>query len=283
MKLMQANIGNADFGCEDYVWKPCKIEVEEGVRDGIASHAPDVVVLQEVVPSAFCDALDEQDETRTCHAAHRADEPEQARRVLGDDFTIACEDHNAYECVGVRVGWGTIAGCDEGALCIGGAEAAPAVDGCDPGFSVSRVAVTPTDGAPFTLVNGHPQSGFEYACRATQMEQLFGGLVDDGQALVAGDMNLDPFEDTDESVRVWIDNVGDDVRFRYHSGEAEHVPPYPTLDVGLETFDAVLDHVVSDFADGTCTTLGQAPGTSRLDGGGGTDHRALLCPLSIPR
>lgn len=275
MKLLQANVGNADFDCEDYVFKPCKGAVEDALRENVAALAPDVVALQEVVPSALCDALDEQDPSRTCHPERRADEPDQARRLLGDDFEIACDDRAGYECVAVRSSWGALQGP---------VEVAPVVDGCDPGFSASRVVVQPKDGAAFTIVNAHPQSGFEYACRAAQMEQIFGALAGDGPALVTGDMNLDPYEDTDESARVWVQHVGDGARFRYHSGEAEHDPPYETLDLGgIDALSGVLDHVVSDFATGVCATLGEAPGTTRLDGGEGTDHRALFCPLEIPR
>jgi hypothetical protein len=42
----------------------------------------------------------------------------------------------------------------------------------------------------------------------------------------------------------------------------------------------VLDHVItSRQLTGRCTTLGEAPNTTRLDGGGGMDHRALLCQV----
>ena len=284
-RLLQANVGNTSLACDEagYVYKTCDVAVEEALRDGIAAHDADVVALQEVLPSSLCDALNEQDPTRTCHPDHRADVPDQVRRLLGDDFTIACDARRGYECVGVRAAWGAIEGCDDGALCVGGAETAPVVDGCDEGFSVSRVVVRPRDAAAFTIVNAHPQSGFEYACRAAQLTQMFDELAE-GPSLITGDMNLDPWRDTDESARVWVENVGEDARFRPHSGDVEHDPPYLTSDVGgIAALSGTLDHVASDFATGTCTTLGEAPGTARLDGGEGTDHRALLCPLEIPR
>ncbi len=81
--------------------------------------------------------------------------------------------------------------------------------------------------------------------------------------------------------RTW---VGAGEAFHCHRGPAERSPPritasYPQiLSYGG---DHTYDHVVSNFAAGTCTTLGEAPNTTRLDGGSGTDHRALLCHLSI--
>jgi hypothetical protein len=75
-------------------------------------------------------------------------------------------------------------------------------------------------------------------------------------------------------------HVGEGKRFAYHSGPAEREPPYFTVDEVL--FHLTLDHVASDFAQGTCQTLGMAPGTERLDGGKGTDHRALFCALNLP-
>ena len=43
----------------------------------------------------------------------------------------------------------------------------------------------------------------------------------------------------------------------------------------------VLGHMPSDFLEGSCVTLGEAEGTSRLDGGEGMGPRALACALSF--
>jgi hypothetical protein len=44
-----------------------------------------------------------------------------------------------------------------------------------------------------------------------------------------------------------------------------------------------IDHVVATTGlSGTCTTLGEAPGTARLEGPeGGLDHRALHCEVTV--
>lgn len=276
--LLSANVGNTLLACEGYAYKLCRIDVEERIRQRIAARAPDVVVLQEVVGRHQCAAVDEEDPAFTCHDEHTAREPSQPHRLVGSGYTVACAERGGFDCVAVKRSFGALRGCDDDGDCEP-AETAPVVEGCDPGFSISAVDVELPDGGRFRVVNAHPHSGFEAACRAAQLQQLFDHLAGPGPTVVAGDMNLDPFADTDESVVVWDEHVGDGERFRYHSGPAEHEPPYPTSVNPLST--GVLDHVVSDFAEGSCETLGEAPGSERLDGGEGMDHRALSCTLTM--
>jgi endonuclease/exonuclease/phosphatase family metal-dependent hydrolase len=285
MRLLQANVGNALLSCgDDYVYKLCETDVEARIAERIAEHAPDVVVLQEVLGAGQCDGFEETEADRTCHADHRADEAEQVRRLLGADFTIACDSRNGYECIGVRTSFASVSGCDDGALCRD-TKTPPAVEDCPVGFSMSAVELTVEGREPFTLVNGHPDSNPGGDCRRAQLEQTFEGqdpLIDTTRTMLSGDFNLDPDLDTDPSVELWVQWVGDDddgLRFRYHSGHKERSPPYPTSPTVLG--DRVLDHVASDFAEGVCETLGEAPNTERLDGGAGMDHRALLCALTF--
>ncbi|MFA9404100.1 MAG: hypothetical protein ACERKY_13670, partial [Anaerolineales bacterium] len=63
------------------------------------------------------------------------------------------------------------------------------------------------------------------------------------------------------------------------SGMAEHDPPYFTLK--YPTFSRTYDHVVSNFLEGTTLVLGESPGTYRLDGGSGMDHRAVYGILNF--
>lgn len=280
--LLTANVGNTLLACEGYAYNLCHVDVEERARARIAALSPDVVLLQEVTSEEQCDSLNELDPAFTCHDEHRAEEPSQARRLVGDGYSIACASGAGFECVAVKASFAAIDGCTAGERC-DDAETPPAPAGCDDGFSVSAVSVVTASGGSFRLVNAHPASGFQTACRAQQLRQMF-ELARDGPALVAGDMNVDPWTDTDESVLVWDEHVGGtvddgDKRFRYHSGPAEHEPPYPTSVNALST--NVLDHVVSDFLEGSCVTLGEAPDSERLDGGEGMDHRALFCSLSL--
>ena len=101
--VLQANVGNAKLSCgDDYIYKLCDVDVEQRIAEQIAQLVPDVVVLQEVVPDALCDGFVEGDATKVCHPVHRAGEPSQVRRLLGDGYDIACDERNGYECIGVR-------------------------------------------------------------------------------------------------------------------------------------------------------------------------------------
>jgi endonuclease/exonuclease/phosphatase family metal-dependent hydrolase len=271
--LLSANVGTSSLLCEDYVYKLCDREAEATIGARIAALAPDVIVLQEVLPEGFCDQiLPETDERRACFPA-TDDGTSQISRLLPDGYRFACEPRNGYECVAVDFTRHELDSV---------VDSPPAPSGCDDGFTVGAYDVT-LEGQRVNVVNAHPASGFEAACRADQLRQMFEGdqaLAAPTPTIVAGDMNLDPFLDADESVAVWDAHVDDDERFHYHSGLAEHDPPYPTSVTVLG--DKVLDHVVSDTLTGSCVTLGATADTATLDDGlGAMDHRALLCTLTL--
>ena len=64
----------------------------------------------------------------------------------------------------------------------------------------------------------------------------------------------------------------------YNGDIAEKQPPYPTLRYPF--LARTYDHVASNFLTGVCQVLGESPGTERLDGGRGCDHRAVYGILS---
>lgn len=285
MVLLQANVGNVALTCGAYKYKLCYSETEDRIAASIRTQAADVISLQEVSSVEQCQAMDERDPAKVCYPTHTAEVAEQARRLVGDGYTIACDTRNHFECVAVRSGWGSIAGCADGDLCIDpdvSETAPPPGPGCDAGFSVSEVTIEPRGGRPFRLVDLHPPSGRAVDCRRAALVQVFEGadaLARGPRSLLAGDFNLDPFAGDDASEQYLRAHVGSGHPFRFHSGTAEQKPPlmsafYP---IGNHTYD----HVISNFASGTCKTLGEAVGTSRLDGGSGTDHRALRCRLEI--
>jgi hypothetical protein len=290
--LLQANVGNTLLACQEgYIFKLCEVSVENAIRDNIAQLRPDVIALQEVLPDEACASIDEQDRQLVCHPDHAGEGDSattQIERLLGDAYETACDERNGYECVAVR---------KDGPVSRDGAYVTPPpVDSddeetCDDGFTIG-VQPLLIAGAAVTLVNGHPQSGFIGRCRRKQLEQAFAvEAPNGGTVLLSGDWNLDPFRDTDESADLWVNNVDvpftEGKPFRYHSGPHEKNPPFPTTRNVL--FTGTLDHVASSSNGaiiGGCTTLGEAPGTERLDGadgGNGCDHRALSCDLNVPQ
>jgi hypothetical protein len=209
----------------------------------------------------------------------------QVRRLLGDNYTIVCEAESQYECFGIRKDIGEIEGCSLGDLCYN-ARHSPVPEDCNNGFSISAVTVTLNNGAVFDLVNVHPAS-FSEECRTKLLLQAFTGneavptVLKSDNVLIMGDFNLDPWRTRDSSSEVWQDIFDAGWRgkkYKYHSGIAETDPP-------LFTFKFIkhqtLDLVVSNFAEGGCMVLGETPGTTRIDGGSGNDHRAVYGILEI--
>jgi hypothetical protein len=299
--FLAANIGNVDvFRCATMAFNLCGIESEDAFAETVARLRPDIVALSEVPTPAQCAALGEVEPWHICHPDHIAahgGEQEAVRRMLGDGYTIACNVGAGFECVGARVGRAAIAGCAEGALCRDGARTSPTPDGCDDGFSVSAVSAEVAD-LTLDVVNVHPKSGNSDADAECRLGVLRPAFEDDHpdpiralpMTLVGGDFNFDPYSQDPERADVaWWNGLvggvfGDPERpFWYHSGIAEHNPPYPTLFGTL-----VLDHVVSNALTGTCVTLGAAPGTAPADRDAGDniaerfDHRALYCLLGLP-
>ena len=276
LRVLSANIGNNDPRCMSYNWKLCLLPVEDRVRDSIRALDPEVVVLQEISTAAQCAGRQEWRPWKVCHPRNRTEAEEQTRRILGPDWTIAMAK-GRFEAIAVKVSAGTIQGCEPGAVCW--AEFLPDLPrGCDPGFSVSAVEAV-LKGAPVRVINIHPDS-IKRGCRARELEQGF-ALATGKNNLMLGDWNTDPYRGKGEDVEVWKREVSKRP-FTIHSGIAEHDPPYLTDLVPWPWPDKTLDHVLSDFAQGVCATLGVAPGTRRLDGRGNLDHRGLWCELNLP-
>jgi hypothetical protein len=120
------------------------------------------------------------------------------------------------------------------------------------------------------------------------MEQIFEiteyreSLIQAEQALILGDLNMDPWRENDVSTAYWGQWVGETQSepYGYHSGPAEHIPPYPTL--RYPGIARTYDHVASDFLEGTTLVLGESPNTYRIDGGFGMDHRAVFGRFTLP-
>lgn len=302
LDVLVANVGNVDvLRCNNVDFNMCWVEQEEIVADQIAWRSPDLILLQEVLVPEQCDELDEGDvdDDHVCHRDHDFDEPAQVRRLVGDDYTIACDDQNGYECVAAKVGVASIEDCDDGELCWDLARAGDEIDGCDPGFTVSAVTVD-YDGTLFDVVNVHPPSdapGVDdpQQCRHDYFDKFFGDdapLIEQELVFVGGDFNFDPYRDSESNpeVELWRQHVStsfeqtsdDPDQFAYHSGIVEHDPPYWTILLMSRTWD----HAISNGLKGRCVTLGAHPGEPAIDlfhgnEGERLDHLALQCRLAI--
>ncbi len=292
-KVLTWNVGNADvLNCNKMYYKLCMNKWEEKVTQGLAEIKPDIVNLQEILDVQWCEKQSppEKSPKKVCYQYDQQEIRDQARRVLGPGYTIVCDSRARFECTGVRVGFAKVAGCPDGELCREKAHIVQDVpEGCDPLANIFAIDIE-AGGDTYRIVNGHPIAS-DKTCRTGEVQRMFEGYgsvpplaLADRPTLITGDMNLDPFKapKTDSDILVWDKHVGDGKPFYYLSGPAEHTPPYET-DAGR-----TLDHVVSNFAEGSCVTLGQAPGrprpagipTLRMDSTT-LDHDPILCELTF--
>jgi endonuclease/exonuclease/phosphatase family metal-dependent hydrolase len=281
ISVLSANVGNSDPRCLPYWLKLCRKDVEARLAKNIKALKPDLIAIQETLPD---DLLESFPVALPGNLTYEPGAPPQIRRLLGPNYTIVCEARNAFECIAVHVDAGEIVGCPKGDLC-----ETERLDrqgeGCR--WNVAIMAATVRiKGQTFDVVNAHPESRGA-ACRLFSIRQIFedtgrpDSLVQEENAILMGDFNLDPWREDDVSTRYWNEQVGESGAsgYLYHSGIAEHQPPYLTHRISF--FRRTYDHIVSNFLSGTTQVLGESPETTRLDGGRGMDHRAVYGQLSF--
>jgi hypothetical protein len=299
VRVVVANVGNVSPHCAEQAFSLCLLPIEERIASSLAVLDPDVVAFIEVLPPDLCDGLTPLNPFNACASA--AQDPPQVLRLLAHDrYEVVCGDRHAWDCLAVRGSIGSIEGC-AGGYCGPVARSLAVDERCDDGFESFLVDITLHDVLLSAAVT-HPDSTDE-TCRADQVSDLFAAVdASPHETIVLGDFNLDPYRESDDSVDVWDAHVGDERQLQLLSGPAEHDPPYFTLlpfesaqldptgslPANLELRDLALartvDHVVATRGlDGGCTTLGEAPGTGRLEGmEGGLDHRAIVCEVILP-
>ena len=111
LSVLSANVGNLDLRCRKYLNKPCFVEVEEKIAANIANLKPAIIALQEVMTLSQCQKANETDPKKVCFEYDKKKYIEQARRLVGPDYTIVCEPRNGYECIALRTDVGTIEDC----------------------------------------------------------------------------------------------------------------------------------------------------------------------------
>jgi len=280
--ILSANVGNLDLKCRKYLNNLCLTKVEAQTKKQINFLSPDIVAFQEILSPGQCPDRD----VNSQYACSDTSGLPQIRRLLGSDYSIVCDNRNQFECMGVHRRFGKFAICTEGGMCRTPRTDTPNPE-CDNGFTVSVATVETWSGEKFDLVNAHLQSTSK-SCRITMLKQLFIGnnamppLIQEDKVLIVGDFNFDPWRATDESAAFWRNLLAAGWHgrsFKYHSGIAENNPPRKTSH--FLWWGKTVDIVLSNFLEGVCVTLGETPGTKRLDGGHGMDHRAIYCTLRL--
>lgn len=315
--VLQANIGNVDPVCILQVrGKLCHQEVENRIAQRIQQLKPDIVNLQEVLPDWMCRQGKVGGPGLACHQYQTRPVRDQVRRLLGSQYTIVCEPHHSWDCIGLRSDTVSVKPDEKGNICptkgLCGTERLSAGDqkavnsdqayhpyyastiesSLDDGFHITALDVV-LKGQPLRLINAHPQSGIQskqQQARSEQIKHMFLRFATQTRTLITGDLNLDPFRWNDSSVQTFnqfVDNYDSKGQliapkaFHYHSGPVEQPPVWPprlTAEYRWPIPSSTLDHVLSNFARGTCRTL---DGSEHLSGGKGTDHKALWCQLKF--
>jgi hypothetical protein len=255
IRFLQANIGNVNVApgaCNDQAVKLCLAPVEQRLAVRLAELQPDVVALQEVLPTLVCEppaspgafgtpatSLSLLNPDHLCSPQQRAaaSAPEQRDRLLPPrEWDVRCNAPNIdpaapervippWDCVGVRRSAGRIA---DFRTLPGSRPGVVPDETCDNGFTVN-VARLVVRGAPLQVTSAHPDSGgARDGCRAEKLSRMFaalGGSRPTAPTIVAGDMNLDPYRTSDASTEVWSRHVGTEgTPYRYRSGIAEADP-----------------------------------------------------------
>lgn len=290
LRVVEANVGNLDEAtggpcpAAPYHGTPCSMGAERALAAGLAQLNADVVVLLEVLDADLCPPSSwDGGPDLACSGAPFRSPYQQVERLVGPGYVATCDGLGHYDCVAVRADAVRINECD-GGTCMGASFTPPQPDACQGVGSISSVSSVHAvvDGRELTVVVAHPLNATSLQtdpCRLAQLEQALEQLPGPGAALIAGDMNIDPYRlwEVFPSANRWHDFVGQGRRFTAHNLDAD--PPTPTWG----TF-ATLDYVLTDEMQGSCVVLGNSPGTAPLEGMPTfTDHRALSCTLSWPR
>lgn len=260
LKVLQANVGNVDLGCQGAYYKLCYQDAENRIATNVAAKNPDVVFLQEVLPDWVCRNGAASGSNQVCYGYQTRTVRDQARRLLGWNYSVVCDWWHGWDCIAVKKTIGYITNdaagrsCPQGYLCgsttfsNGDATAHNA----DPYFATYQAQYNSStydsgfhmlyvdaviNGITIRLIDGHPQSGgtgsgSKETARKAQVHQAFASWAAGQQrVLMAGDMNLDPYRsNSDVSVTEWrnyVDNysstgVRTDKTYWYHSGVAEN-------------------------------------------------------------
>lgn len=260
------------------------VPMVEQVRAYFAELSPDIIGFQELFYSGDCPSIPADAQRGFVCEDWSPGEPTVVERLLGPGYQIACHLGKSDKCIAVKRSFGTLRGCSSN-LCLDGL-AGGMVDGCGRGSRVGRGVIDLSAGGSVTVVNVHGSSGLsqdDANCRVRQFRQVFVDLGDGEPAangernLVFGDMNTDPvrFYGGDVSADELLAWTAPHTPFRFISevGEDAH-PSYGGL--------VNIDHLLSDFAEGSCYSAGVSPEHPPITQWRHFDHHPLVCSIAAP-
>jgi len=272
--LLCANLGNADLK----YFNPRQMNkltsrlVEFRLGRRIRRLKPDIVVYQESIG----------------HLEYHGRKPRlpQIRRLLGSSYSIVTDKRWQFEGIALKTSAGRILGCRAGAY-LRNRRTEHQGNLCDIGFATQTASIRLADGFEFDLAAFHLHS-VNTLCRMSTLDNVFLGSPPENRSpmllneniLIAGDFNLDPWRENDngeQTFRAHIARGWAGRSIHYHNRMGKDGLPEPTSIFPLVR--RTIDIAASNFARGTLDTLGVTPGTRRLDGERGTDHRALFGTL----
>ncbi len=259
----------------------------EAATDFFAEVRPDLVSFQEIFFSDLCADIPEDAHTDFICEDWQPGDPTVANLILGPGYQVACHPGKDDKCAAVHEDFGRFVGCDDD-FCLEGLEGST-VEDCGSGARVARGTVERVTGNPLTVVNVHGSSGLsgeDEGCRLQQVDQVFVDLGDGepgangSHNIVLGDFNTDPgrWTNSDPSAARWMDFAApseDDSRaFRFHTEVgSDATPTYAGL--------ANIDHVLTDFAQGSCWHAGTTPDREAVSDARYFDHQPAVCALEF--
>jgi endonuclease/exonuclease/phosphatase family metal-dependent hydrolase len=272
--LLSVNLGNAEarYFNERQKNKLASRLTEWRLQRRIRKLRPDIVVYQE---SIGC-----------LEYAGRDPKNPQIQRLLGADYSILTDNRSQFDGIAVHTHAGAITDCMAGQYRLN-PRTEQQGNACDQGFSSQAATIRLKDGFTFDLGGFHLHST-NTECRENTLLNMFTGdanrqksaLLQGKRILIAGDFNLDPWRQNDRSEQVFRDVLARGWEGRKLTVHNRHgTDGRPELTNLFPLLDRSIDIVASNFASGTLDTLGITPGTKRLDGGRGCDHRALFGSL----
>jgi hypothetical protein len=319
---MTYNLTTADVSDENYADRIRHRAYEAHLGERIRSEGADVIALQGVLSPARCATFVETNEEYGCFGVVE-ERPEEApvRRLLGPDYSIACDAAEGAACIAVHVDFGEIVGIPRGTL--GETltdppsgemceidECEPQANNCAAGSAIVGAAVRRDTDRPEELTHDGPREFFVInlaatpvgePCRDDQIEQAFFRAQDRfGPTLILGSFGIDLASEQAGS-QMFSQNVGPDQRFQSHhpvlGGEPDDASQEgtdpnlvgPGQRLAPTSQGEALDTVVSDFAENQCRVsegLGQGFDflARRLmdESRRVPAHEALICPLRFP-